>query len=128
MNKLFLQAGSLLGAVGVMIGAFGAHALKPMLTASGRFETFEIGVRYQFYHAIALVLIGILAKHIPSKTLSYGGYFILAGVLIFSGALYTICFTGLNVFGAVAPIGGTFLVIGWLLLFWAVTKATNITD
>ena len=122
MNKLFLQAGSLLGAVGVMIGAFGAHALKPMLTASGRFETFETGVRYQFYHAIALVLIGILAKYIPSKTLSYSGYCILAGVLIFSGALYTICFTGLNVFGAVAPIGGTLLVIGWLLMFWAVTK------
>jgi uncharacterized membrane protein YgdD (TMEM256/DUF423 family) len=122
MNKLFLQAGSLLGAVGVMIGAFGAHALKPMLTANGRFETFETGVRYQFYHAIALVLIGILAKHIPSKTLSYSGYCILAGVLIFSGALYTICFTGLNVFGAVAPIGGTLLVIGWLLMFWSVTK------
>ena len=58
MNKLFLQAGSLLGAVGVMIGAFGAHALKPMLVASGRFETFETGVRYQFYHAIALVFVG----------------------------------------------------------------------
>ncbi|MER0439785.1 DUF423 domain-containing protein [Emticicia sp. W12TSBA100-4] len=122
MNKLFLQAGSLLGAVGVMVGAFGAHALKSMLTASGRFETFETGVRYQFYHAIALVLIGILSKHISNKTLTYSGYCILAGVLIFSGALYTICFTGLNVFGAVAPIGGTLLVIGWLLMFWSVTK------
>jgi len=122
MNKLFLQAGSLLGAVGVMVGAFGAHALKPMLTASGRFETFETGVRYQFYHAIALVLIGILSKHISNKTLTYSGYCMLAGVLIFSGALYTICFTGLNVFDAVAPIGGTLLVIGWLLLFWSVTK------
>lgn len=122
MNKLFLQVGSLFGAVGVMVGAFGAHALKPMLMASGRFETFETGVRYQFYHAIALVLIGILSKHISNKTLTYSGYCILAGVLIFSGALYTICFTGLNVFGAVAPIGGTLLVIGWLLLFWSVTK------
>lgn len=122
MNKLFLQAGSLLGAVGVMVGAFGAHALKAMLVASGRFETFETGVRYQFYHAIALVLIGVLSKHISNKTLTYSGYCMLAGVLIFSGALYTICFTGLNVFGAVAPIGGTLLVIGWLLLFWSVTK------
>lgn len=122
MNKLFLQVGSLFGAVGVMVGAFGAHALKPMLMANGRFETFETGVRYQFYHAIALVLIGILSKHISNKTLTYSGYCILAGVLIFSGALYTICFTGLNVFGAVAPIGGTLLAIGWLLLFWSVTK------
>ena len=122
MNKLFLKAGSLLGAVGVMIGAFGAHALKPMLTASGRFETFETGVRYQFYHAIALILIGIISKDILNKFLIYSGYCILVGVLIFSGALYTICFTGLNVFGAVAPIGGTFLVLGWLLLFWAITQ------
>jgi len=69
-----------------------------------------------------LILIGIISKHISNKTLIYSGYCILAGVLIFSGALYTICFTGLNVFGAVAPIGGAFLVIGWLLLFWAITK------
>ena len=111
-----------MGAVGVMIGAFGAHALKIMLTASGRFETFETGVRYQFYHALALILIGIISKNISNKTLLYSGYCILTGVLIFSGALYTICFTGLNVLGAVAPIGGAFLVIGWLLLFWAITK------
>ncbi|AFK01804.1 protein of unknown function DUF423 [Emticicia oligotrophica DSM 17448] len=122
MNKLFLQAGALLGAIGVMIGAFGAHALKPMLLASGRFETFETGVRYQFYHAIALILVGILSKNIQNKTISYSGYCLLSGVLIFSGALYTICFTGLNVFGAVAPIGGTLMVIGWLLLFWSVSK------
>jgi uncharacterized membrane protein YgdD (TMEM256/DUF423 family) len=122
MNKLFLQAGSFLGAVGVMVGAFGAHALKPMLLASGRFETFETGVRYQFYHALALVLVGILSKEFRSKTINYSGYCFLAGTLIFSGSLYLICFTGINVFGAVAPIGGTLLVAAWLLLFWSVWK------
>ncbi|CAH0995796.1 hypothetical protein EMA8858_01923 [Emticicia aquatica] len=122
MNKLFLQAGSFLGAVGVMVGAFGAHALKPMLLASGRFETFETGVRYQFYHALALVLVGILSKEFRSKTINYSGYCFLAGTLIFSSSLYLICFTGINVFGAVAPIGGTLLVAAWLLLFWSVWK------
>ena len=122
MNNFFLQAGSLLGAIGVMVGAFGAHALKPMLVASGRFETFETAVRYQFYHALALVLVGILAKEFTAKTLNYSGYCFLAGTLIFSGSLYLICFTGIATFGAIAPIGGTLLVVAWLLLFWAVLK------
>ncbi len=122
MNKFFLQTGSLLGAIGVMVGAFGAHALKTMLTETGRLETFETAVRYQFYHAIALILVGLLAKHISAKTLTFSGYCFLAGTLIFSGSLYLICFTGINVFGAVAPIGGTMLVAGWLLMFWSVSK------
>ena len=122
MNKFFLQAGSLLGAIGVMVGAFGAHALKPMLVASGRFETFETAVRYQFYHALALVLVGILAKEFTTKTLNYSGQCFLVGTLIFSGSLYLICFTGITAFGAVAPIGGTLLVVAWLLLFWTVLK------
>lgn len=122
MNKFFLQAGSILGAIGVMVGAFGAHALKPMLVASGRFETFETAVRYQFYHALALVLVGVLAKEFMVKTINYSGYCFLAGTLIFSGALYLICFTGITAFGAVAPIGGTLLVLAWLLLFWTVLK------
>ena len=122
MNKTFLQVGSLLGAIGVMVGAFGAHALKPMLVASGRFETFETAVRYQFYHALALVLVGILAKEFTAKTINYSGYCFLAGTLIFSGSLYLICFTGITAFGAIAPIGGTLLVVAWLLLFWTVLK------
>ncbi|WP_394992583.1 DUF423 domain-containing protein [Emticicia sp.] len=122
MNNFFLQAGSLLGAIGVMVGAFGAHALKPMLVASGRFETFETAVRYQFYHALALVLVGILAKEFTAKTLNYSGYCFLVGTLIFSGSLYLICFTGITTFGAIAPIGGTLLVVAWLLLFWTVLK------
>ncbi|WP_435354083.1 DUF423 domain-containing protein [Emticicia sp. SJ17W-69] len=122
MNKFFLQAGSLLGAIGVMVGAFGAHALKPMLVASGRFETFETAVRYQFYHALALVIVGMLAKEFSAKTLNYSSYCFLIGTLIFSGSLYLICFTGITAFGAVAPIGGTLLVVAWLLLFWTVLK------
>jgi uncharacterized membrane protein YgdD (TMEM256/DUF423 family) len=122
MNKFFLLSGSVLGLLGVAVGAFGAHALKAMLQAAGRAETFETAVRYMFYHAIALVLVGILSKEFPGNTINWSGNAFLLGTLIFSGSLFLICFTGINVFGAVAPIGGTLLVIGWGLLFWSVLK------
>jgi uncharacterized membrane protein YgdD (TMEM256/DUF423 family) len=122
MNKFFLLSGSILGLLGVAIGAFGAHALKAMLEAAGRADTFETGVRYLFYHAIALVLVGILSKEFPGNTINWSGNLFLLGTLIFSGSLFLICFTGINVFGAVAPIGGTLLIIGWALLFWSVLK------
>lgn len=122
MNKFFLLSGSVMGLLGVAIGAFGAHALKAMLEAAGRAETFETGVRYMFYHAIALVLVGILSKEFPGNTLYWSGNAFILGTLIFSGSLFLICFTGINVFGAVAPIGGTLLIIGWALLFWSVLK------
>ena len=122
MSKLFIQSGAILGAIAVSLGAFGAHALKKSLEASGRFDTFETAVKYQFYHALALVLIGMLVQNMPAnaKILSYSGYSFLVGVLIFSGSLYAICFTGITKFGAIAPIGGLALIIGWILLFWAV--------
>ncbi len=122
MNKFFLLSGSVLGLLGVAIGAFGAHALKSMLDAAGRADTFETAVRYMFYHAIALVLVGILSKEFPGNTIYWSGNAFLLGTLIFSGSLFLICFTGINVFGAVAPIGGTLLIIGWALLFWSVLK------
>lgn len=123
MNKLFLLAGSFLGILGVGIGAFGAHAFKSILEAAGRAETFETGVRYLFYHAIALILVGILTKEFPVKTMKYSGYLFLFGTIIFSGSLFLICFTGINVFGAVAPIGGTLMIAGWALMFWTVLRS-----
>ncbi|MCP9768419.1 DUF423 domain-containing protein [Lacihabitans sp. LS3-19] len=122
MNKFFLLTGSFLGFLGVGIGAFGAHALHPMLETAGRVDTFETGVKYMFYHAIALVLVGILSKEFPVKLIKLSGNFFLFGVLIFSGSLFLICFTGINVFGAVAPIGGTLMIAGWAMLFWSVLK------
>lgn len=122
MNKLFLQSGAILGLLGVALGAFGAHALEKMLAATGRTATFETAVKYQFYHALVLLLIGLLAKEIPSKFINYSGYCMLVGVLIFSGSLYTICFTGIKAFGAVAPIGGTLLIASWGLLLYSVSR------
>jgi uncharacterized membrane protein YgdD (TMEM256/DUF423 family) len=123
--KFMIQAGALLGTLAVALGAFGAHALKVSLEAAGRSDTYETAVRYQFYHALALVLIGVLLRHSEGesvKWLTWAGYAFAAGVLVFSGSLYTICFTGITKFGAVAPIGGLMLVAGWMLLFFAASK------
>lgn len=117
-----MVSGAVLGMVGVMLGAFGAHALKTFLEANQRLDTFETAVKYQFYHALALLLVGYMAKEFPQKTWLWGGNALLIGVLIFSGALYLICFTGIKTFGAVAPVGGTLLVIGWGLIAWTLAK------
>lgn len=120
--RFALLAGSLLGALGVGLGAFGAHALRSMLLATNRIDTFETAVKYQFYHALALVTVGILMQQFPEKNWSAAGWSFLVGTLIFSGSLYLICFTGIKVFGAITPIGGVALIAGWLLLAWQVSR------
>ncbi len=122
MQKLFIIAGAALGALAVTIGAFGAHALKTMLEASERTETFETAVKYQFYHALALVLLGVLMFHVKNSWMNYAGYSWLGGVIIFSGSLFLICFTGITKFGMVAPVGGLLLIAGWVLLAIGVAK------
>jgi uncharacterized membrane protein YgdD (TMEM256/DUF423 family) len=122
MAKLFLSTGSIFGFLGVALGAFGAHALKGLLESNGRTETFETAVKYQFYHAIALVLIGILLSINESKWLNYSGYSMIAGILVFSGSLYILSFTGITKWGAVTPIGGLFLLAGWIFLLLSVIK------
>lgn len=106
-----------------MIGAFGAHALRATLAATGRTETFETAVRYHFYHALALLLIGLLLDKFPVKTLEYAGLSILLGTLIFSGSLYILSLSGVRWLGAVAPIGGTLMIIGWVLLLVSVSRS-----
>lgn len=123
--KFFLQAGAVLGLLGVALGAFGAHALRTKLEALGRVDTFDTAVRYQFYHAVALLAVGILLQLMPTngvavKYLNWAGNSFLLGTLIFSGSLYILCLTGITWLGAITPIGGLLLIIGWGLVFWAV--------
>lgn len=121
--RLILQIAALLGGLGVAIGAFGAHGLRPMLEAAGRFDTFETAVRYQFYHTLALLGIGVLLLARPElRGLGTTAWLWLGGVVIFSGSLYTLCFTGITKMGAVAPIGGLLLIAGWISLLLAVRK------
>jgi uncharacterized membrane protein YgdD (TMEM256/DUF423 family) len=124
MYKLFLAAGSLSGALSVMIGAFGAHKLKEYLVSIGRTEVFETAVKYQFYHTFALLFIGIvLLVKGDIKMLNYSGYCFITGMLIFSGSLYILCLTNVPKWGAITPIGGTFLIAGWILALIAVLKS-----
>lgn len=111
-----LALGAVLGAAAVAIGAFGAHALKPFLTQVGRTETFELAVRYHFYHALALVATGLAMHHYPNKLLSYSAWLFLTGILFFSGSLLVLCFTGLGMLGAITPIGGVSFIAGWICL------------
>lgn len=122
--KLILQIAALLGGLGVAIGAFGAHGLRAMLEASGRFDTFETAVRYQFYHTLALLAVGVLLHVRPElRLLGTAAWLWIGGVIVFSGSLYLLCFTGITKLGAVAPIGGLLLIGGWIALLLAARQA-----
>ncbi|MDI9880344.1 DUF423 domain-containing protein [Flectobacillus longus] len=123
MNKFFLQIGAVLAALSVALGAFGAHAFKASLEAMGRTETFETAARYQMYGALGLLAIGILSATFKHAFVRYAGNALLVGTIIFAGALYMICATGVTMWGAVAPIGGTCLMVGWVLLALGITKS-----
>lgn len=118
-----LTTGALLGALGVALGAFGAHALKPTLMANQSLETYELAVRYQFYHAFALLIIGLLMEKMKSKTLMSSSTSIVVGVVLFSGSLYALAFKTGTMIAFVTPIGGLFLIIGWVLLLISLLKA-----
>jgi uncharacterized membrane protein YgdD (TMEM256/DUF423 family) len=121
--RLLLQLAALFGGLGVAIGAFGAHALHDMLVKAGRFDTFETAVRYQFYHTLAMVAVGVLWTVRPElRTLGTIGWLWTGGIVVFCGSLYALCFTGVTKLGAVAPIGGLLFVAGWVSLLLAVRE------
>ncbi len=115
-QRISLLAGAILGGLGVALGAFGAHALKAMLMEYGRLETFELAVRYEFYHAFALLFAGVLQQFLDSKFIRTAALFFLSGSVFFSGSLYLLCFTNNTAFAMVTPFGGILLILGWLLL------------
>lgn len=119
-KKTMLTTGALLMAAGVALGAFGAHALKDQLTASGRLETYELGIRYLMVHALALILFGVLVDTYPRLRLS--GWLLLAGIAFFSGSLLILSLTNNPAWGAVAPIGGTSFIVGWLLAAYEIIR------
>lgn len=123
MDKTFLLLGSLFGGLAVALGAFGAHAMSGRFSAS-LLGTFETAVRYQFYHALALVLVAVLLVSRPQlAAATWAGWFFVAGIVIFSGSLYVLVFGGLRWMGAITPIGGVAFITGWLLLAWAALRS-----
>lgn len=109
----FVSIGCVMIAIGVALGAFGAHGLEEMLTQTGRVDTFETAVKYHFYNSLGIILIGVMCKMHPGA-FKRSGWLILIGTIIFSGSLYILCFTGITILGAVTPFGGVLLIIGWL--------------
>ena len=121
MSRSILMTGAALMALAVILGAFGAHALKSRLPAD-MMLVYHTGVQYQFYHALGLLIIGVLSIHYPSGTLSWSAIFITIGIALFSGSLYLLAITGIKWLGAITPLGGTSFIIGWVLLFIAAWK------
>lgn len=108
-----IRVGAALGALAVAVGAFGAHGLDWTLPNRSA-ENWETGARYQMYHAVALVLCGLLAER--GRRLTVAAWFFLGGTILFAGALYSLGLGGPRWFGAIAPIGGTLLIGGWITL------------
>lgn len=113
--KIFLLLGALFAAVGVAAGAFGAHALSGRL-APRMLEVYETAVRYQMYHALALLAVAWLATLSPGRAPRVAGWAFVAGILLFSGSLYALVFSGVRAFGVITPLGGVAFIIGWIAL------------
>ncbi len=116
MGRWFLVMASGAGAAGVLLGAFGAHALRDRLTPE-LLEVWGTAVQYHLWHALVLLVIGMLLLRRPhSRWLAVAGWAFAAGILVFSGSLYLLALTGSSAFGIMTPIGGLALVSGWLML------------
>ena len=127
MGNRIIMTAALMGALAVGIGAFGAHGLEDTLQQNDRVDTFETAVKYHFYHVLAMLFIGLIAKMGAGKPriLSLAAYAMFAGVVLFSGSLYVLSITNITILGAITPLGGVFFIAGWLLLFWGMKKAAE---
>lgn len=119
--KVFAMMAGILGAIGVAAGAFGAHGLEGKVEPR-LLEVFETAARYQMYHALALLGVAWIAGQTQSTAASVAGWSFIIGVLIFSGSLYLMTFTGMRWLGAITPIGGTALIVGWIALVFAAVR------
>lgn len=121
MSNKILAAGTVFMILGVSIGAFGAHILKESLLPES-LAVFKTGVEYHFYHALGLLVVGLLSKHFSSKRMLWSAIFLSAGIILFSGSLYLLAISGLKWLGAITPLGGTSFIAGWIFLIMAVLK------
>ena len=110
-----IRIGALLGALGIILGAFAAHGLKARLEPDA-LEIFRTGAYYQMVHAIALLLTGLLALHRQSPKTPLAAWLFLLGIMLFCGSLYLLAATGIGWLGMITPLGGVSFIAGWLLL------------
>jgi len=123
MERVFVIAASVLALVGVGMGAFGAHALRAQLEAQA-LATFEVGVRYQMYHALALFAVAWVHERWPTRLVRTAGWLFIVGTLVFSGSLYLLVVLGVSALGAITPFGGAALLAGWACLAMGAWKGT----
>jgi len=119
-NRNILAAGAIFMALAVLAGAFGAHALKSILSPE-MLAVYKTGVEYHFYHALGLLMIGLIGFQFQSKWISRAAVLIISGIILFSGSLYALSILGVKILGAITPIGGVAFVAGWICLavaFW----------
>lgn len=118
MDRIFFGLGAALAGVAVALGAFGAHWLREKLSVED-LAIFETGVRYQMYHALALMVVAWAASRWEASQIHWAGWLFVVGIVVFSGSLYTLVLTGQRWLGAITPIGGLAFLAGWLLLSWS---------
>lgn len=128
MSRIFLITGSALAGLAVILGAFGAHALKVKLSPD-QLQVFETGVRYQIYHAFALIILFPLMERISSSLLNYSGFLFIAGIFLFSGSIYLLACNELlglqkfkSILGPITPLGGMCFIAGWVCILIAALK------
>ena len=122
MSKLVIILAGINGFLAVSLGAFAAHALRDRLSPE-LLNTFQTGVQYHMYHALALFGIGLMMINFPASTiLRISAYLMLAGLVFFSGSLYLLSITGIRWLGAITPIGGVFFLVAWALIVWFAAK------
>ncbi|TAH53801.1 MAG: DUF423 domain-containing protein [Chloroflexota bacterium] len=115
MEKIFFIIGAVSAAISVALGAFGAHGLRERLTPQ-LLEIFETGVRYEIYHAFAILFVAFALTRWQSNLIPLAGWAFVLGTLIFSGSLYLLALTDTRWLGAITPLGGVAFIAGWILL------------
>ena len=121
MMRTFFVGGSLLSFLAVALGAFAAHVLKEKLTPE-MFSIYEVGVRYHFYHSLALFIVAWACSQAPEANFGPAGWLFFAGIILFSGSLYALSLSGIKALGAITPLGGLCFLGGWLWLAWSAWK------
>ena len=121
MDRAFFITGAVLAALGVAVGAFGAHALRGRLTPD-LLNVFETGVRYQLIHALGLLAVAWATTRWPGRATNMAGWLLLAGIVLFSGSLYALSMSGVRALGAITPLGCVAFIAGWIALAWAVWR------
>jgi uncharacterized membrane protein YgdD (TMEM256/DUF423 family) len=122
MAHRILISGALMALLGVAVGAFGAHGLRPFLSES-MLAVFETGVRYQVFHALGMLIAGLSLAHAPTRYFKFAAWTFFLGIILFSGSLYVLSISGVRALGIITPFGGLCFIVGWGLLAWGYWKS-----